>query len=89
MPRMPLTGEVMVDHEYVIGMAIGFYNLYLESLNSSIRELKKKLGYILTFIAVEILETILVGTANHFTNPAEPCSIKLVFNHNPKISIFV
>ena len=89
MPRMPLTGEVMVDHEYVIGLAIGFYNQYLESLNSSIRELKKKLGYILAFIAVDILETILVGTANHFTNPAKPCCIKLVFNHNPKISIFV
>ena len=89
MPRIPLTGEIMVDHEYVIGLAIGFYNLYLESLNSSIRELKKKLGYILTFIAVDILETTVVGTANHFTNPAKPCCIKLVFNHNSKICIFV
>ena len=89
MPRIPLTGggEVMLDHEHVIGMAIGFYNQYLESLNSSIRELKKKLGYILTFIAVDILETTVVGTANHFTNPAKPCCIKLVFNH--RISIFV
>ena len=88
MPRMPLTGEVMVDHEYVIGLAIGFYNQYLESLNSSIRELKKKLGYILTFIVVDILETTVVGTANNFTNPV-CCCIKLVFNRNPKISIFV
>ena len=80
-------GGVMVDDQSVIVLAIQFYNLYLDSLNSSIRELKKKLGYILTFIAVDILETILVGTANHFTNPAKPCSIKLVFNH--RISIFI
>ena len=76
-------------HMPIAHMAIGFYNQYLESLNSSIRELKKKLGYILTFIAVDILETTVVGTANHFTNPAKPCCIKLVFYHNPKISIFV
>ena len=85
---MPSTGEVMEDHPFVVEMTIRFYNQYLESLNFSIRELKKKLGYILTLIAVDILETTVVGTANHSTNPAKPCCIKLVFNHNPKISIF-